>query len=262
MVGEAADGEAAVAIVTAHAARRRADGHPHAGASTASRPRAGSPPTPALADVKVLVLTTFELDEYVFEALRVGRHRVPAQGHASPSSCVRAVRVVADGDSLLSPSVTRRVIEAFAARPEPTAPALAGARRADRARARDRRARRHGAVQRRDRRPPGHQPRHRPHPRQPGDAQAAGARPRPARRLRVRGRARRPRPRRELTPRGVRPPLVRDRRFGLNSGIAGAGSYARGLRGVRPPLGYGGGRRGRAAWGPTTDRRGGPRMEA
>lgn len=75
----------------------------------------------ALAGVRVLVLTTFEIDEYVFEALRVGAGGFLLKD-AEPSEILRAIRVVAAGDSLLSPSVTRRVVETFAHRPAPTAP--------------------------------------------------------------------------------------------------------------------------------------------
>jgi DNA-binding NarL/FixJ family response regulator len=67
----------------------------------------------ALKDVRVIMLTTFELDEYVFEALRAGASGFVLKD-ADPEDLVRAVRVVADGGSLLSPSVTRRVIEQFA----------------------------------------------------------------------------------------------------------------------------------------------------
>jgi DNA-binding NarL/FixJ family response regulator len=69
---------------------------------------------PALASVRVVMLTTFELDEYVFQALRAGASGFLLKD-ADPEELVRAVRVVADGGSLLSPSVTRRVIERFAA---------------------------------------------------------------------------------------------------------------------------------------------------
>ena len=68
---------------------------------------------PALAAVRVVVLTTFELDEYVFEALAGGASGFVLKD-ADPADLVRAVRVVADGGSLLSPSVTRKVIERFA----------------------------------------------------------------------------------------------------------------------------------------------------
>jgi DNA-binding NarL/FixJ family response regulator len=77
---------------------------------------------PALADVRVVVLTTFELDEYVFEAMRAGASGFLVK-HTEPTELVRAVRVVAQGDALLSPSVTRRLVSEFAARTkEPTGP--------------------------------------------------------------------------------------------------------------------------------------------
>ncbi|MBA0047670.1 response regulator transcription factor [Mycobacteroides sp. LB1] len=67
---------------------------------------------PDLADVRVVVLTTFELDEYVFEAMRAGASGFLVK-HSEPSELVRAVRVVAEGDALLSPSVTRRLLAEF-----------------------------------------------------------------------------------------------------------------------------------------------------
>jgi DNA-binding NarL/FixJ family response regulator len=69
-----------------------------------------------LAEVKVLILTTFESDEYVFEALRAGASGFLLKD-AEPIELLQAVRVVADGDALLSPSVTRRLIGEFAAAP-------------------------------------------------------------------------------------------------------------------------------------------------
>jgi DNA-binding NarL/FixJ family response regulator len=68
---------------------------------------------PALASVRVVMLTTFGLDEYVFEALRSGASGFILKD-AEPDELLRAVRVVADGGSLLSPSVTRSVIARFA----------------------------------------------------------------------------------------------------------------------------------------------------
>jgi len=65
-----------------------------------------------LGDVKVLVLTTFELDQYVYEALRAGASGFLVK-HTEPAELLRAVRVVAAGDALLSPGVTRRLIAAF-----------------------------------------------------------------------------------------------------------------------------------------------------
>jgi DNA-binding NarL/FixJ family response regulator len=65
---------------------------------------------------RVLILTTFERDEYVFEALQAGASGFLLK-NAPPEELVHAVRVVASGDALLAPSVTRRVIEQFARRP-------------------------------------------------------------------------------------------------------------------------------------------------
>jgi DNA-binding NarL/FixJ family response regulator len=69
---------------------------------------------PALAGTRVVILTTFELDEYVFEALRTGASGFLVKD-TEPVELLRAVRVVAAGDALLSPSVTRRVIGEFGA---------------------------------------------------------------------------------------------------------------------------------------------------
>jgi len=73
---------------------------------------------PELAATRVVVLTTFELDEYVFEALRSGASGFLIKD-SEPADILRAVRVVARGESLLSPTVTRRVIGEFAGRPVP-----------------------------------------------------------------------------------------------------------------------------------------------
>lgn len=68
---------------------------------------------------RVIILTTFERDEYVFEALQAGASGFVLK-NAPPEQLVEAVRVVASGDALLAPSVTRRVIEQFARRPVET----------------------------------------------------------------------------------------------------------------------------------------------
>ena len=68
-----------------------------------------------LANVRVVILTTFELDEYVFEAVRSGASGFLVKD-TEPDDLVQAIRVVAGGDALLSPSVTRRLIGEFAAR--------------------------------------------------------------------------------------------------------------------------------------------------
>jgi len=71
--------------------------------------------------VRIIILTTFELDEYVFAALHAGASGFLVK-HTQPTELIRAVRAVDRGDALLSPSVTRRLIAEFTARP--TRPAL------------------------------------------------------------------------------------------------------------------------------------------
>lgn len=73
------------------------------------------PPTP-----RVLILTTFERDDYVFRALRNGASGFLLK-NSPPEQLLEAIRVVAAGDSLLAPSVTRRIVEEFARRPAPAA---------------------------------------------------------------------------------------------------------------------------------------------
>jgi DNA-binding NarL/FixJ family response regulator len=149
VVGEAANGEAAVSQVAAHqpdvvlmdirmpgmdgleatrlitrgpaAAPSASSGPatPHSASSGPATPHSASsgPATPP----KVVMLTTFDLDDYVYEALRAG-----ASGFLLKDSprhdLIAAVRAAAAGDALLAPSVTRRLIEAFARRPPETSP--------------------------------------------------------------------------------------------------------------------------------------------
>jgi DNA-binding NarL/FixJ family response regulator len=114
VVGEAGDGEAALRMV--------ADLTPDLvlmdirmpgvdGLSTTRQIAADE----RLAGVRVVILTTFGLDEYVFEAIRSGASGFLVKD-TDPAELVQAVRVVAAGEALLSPSVTRRLIEEFAAR--------------------------------------------------------------------------------------------------------------------------------------------------
>ena len=70
---------------------------------------------------RVLVLTTFDLDEYVYEALRAGASGFVLKDD-SPEQLIAAIRTVASGDALLSPTVTKRVIQRFARMPLPTPP--------------------------------------------------------------------------------------------------------------------------------------------
>jgi DNA-binding NarL/FixJ family response regulator len=82
---------------------------------------------------KVLILTTFDLDEYVYDALRAGASGFLLKDRP-PEELVHAVRVVAGGDALLAPGVTRRLIEEFAHRPAMPAPPAALAELTDRER--------------------------------------------------------------------------------------------------------------------------------
>jgi DNA-binding NarL/FixJ family response regulator len=77
--------------------------------------------THANAGAKILILTTFDLDEYVYEALRAGASGFLLKDRP-PEELVAAVRTIAAGDALLSPSVTKRLIAEFAARPDPPPP--------------------------------------------------------------------------------------------------------------------------------------------
>ena len=114
IVGEAADGQQAIDLVD----RERPDvilmdiRMPLLDGIAATRRVA--------AQTRVVILTTYELDEYVFDALAAGASAFLLKA-APPEDLVRAIRVVASGDALLAPSVTRRLIEEFAKRPEPAA---------------------------------------------------------------------------------------------------------------------------------------------
>jgi DNA-binding NarL/FixJ family response regulator len=72
---------------------------------------------PELAGVHIVVLTTFDLDEYVFEAIRAGATGFLLKD-AEPTELLRAIRLAAAGEALMAPTVTRRLIAEFAARPE------------------------------------------------------------------------------------------------------------------------------------------------
>lgn len=70
---------------------------------------------------RVLILTTFDLDEYVFEALQAGATGFLLKD-TRPETLVEGLRIVADGEALLSPTITKRLIEQFVKQPSPTAP--------------------------------------------------------------------------------------------------------------------------------------------
>ena len=74
---------------------------------------------------RVLMLTTFDLDDYVYAALRAGASGFLLKD-APPEQLIEAIRVIADGDALLAPSVTRRLIEDVARRPRPGTAAFPG----------------------------------------------------------------------------------------------------------------------------------------
>ena len=120
VAGEAADGAAAVAlaaserpdVVLMDVRMPVMDGLEATRLITAAGP--GAP--------KVVILTTFDLDDYVYEALRSGASGFLLKD-APRADLIAAVRVAAAGDALLAPSVTRRLIEAFAMRPASVAPA-------------------------------------------------------------------------------------------------------------------------------------------
>jgi DNA-binding NarL/FixJ family response regulator len=118
VVGEAADGSEAVREVQ----RLRPDvvlmdiRMPELDGIEATRRLAEGESSP-----RILILTTFDLDEYVYEALRAGASGFLLKD-TPPEQLVDAIRVVAGGDALLAPSVTKRVIEEFVAGKRPTAP--------------------------------------------------------------------------------------------------------------------------------------------
>lgn len=117
VVAEAADGREAVALARQH--------HPDVVLMDIRMPgQDGIEATrqittdPMTEGVRVLILTTFDLDEYVYGALRVGASGFLVKD-TSPEDLLAAIRVVAGGDALLAPSVTRRLIAEFAQRAGP-----------------------------------------------------------------------------------------------------------------------------------------------
>ena len=117
VLGEASDGAEAVALVRQH--------HPDVvlmdvrmpgldGIKATQQIKAGS----GTADAKILILTTFDLDEYVYAALQAGASGFLLKD-TSPEKLLDAIRVLAAGEALLAPTVTRRLIESFTARTGP-----------------------------------------------------------------------------------------------------------------------------------------------
>ena len=121
VVGEAADGQDAVEqcavtapdVVLMDIRMPRLDGI----AATVAILAAPSPP-------KVLILTTFDLDDYVYQALSAGASGFLLKS-APPRELADAIRTVASGDALLAPEITRRLIEDYVARPRQAAPSRA-----------------------------------------------------------------------------------------------------------------------------------------
>jgi DNA-binding NarL/FixJ family response regulator len=113
IAGEAADGQEAIELVR----RERPDvmlmdiRMPRVDGIEATRQVAGA--------TRVVILTTYELDEYVFDALAAGASGFLLKA-APPEDLIRAIQVVAAGNALLDPSVTKRLIAEFAKRPEPS----------------------------------------------------------------------------------------------------------------------------------------------
>ncbi|MGD9996452.1 MAG: response regulator [Ilumatobacteraceae bacterium] len=125
VVGEASNGAEAVAL----AASRHPDvmlmdvRMPVMDGLEATRHISGDP---SLASTRVIILTTFDLDEYVHQGLRAGASGFLLKD-TLPVDLLHAVRVVAAGDALISPRITRRLIEEFARRPDPGASAATAA---------------------------------------------------------------------------------------------------------------------------------------
>ena len=185
IVGEADDGEKAVLLVRRHRPdvvlmdlrMPVLDGIAATRAITAD---------PSLAAVRVVILTTFDLDDYVYAAIRAGASGFLLKD-ARPEDILAAVRVVAAGDALLAPGVTRRLIEEFARRPEVASipgPGLATLTERERGPC----PRRTGPLQRRDRRTALREPGDGQDPRQPHHDQDRRPGQGPARRPRLRER--------------------------------------------------------------------------
>jgi len=132
VVGEAADGEQGLALVRAQVpdiALIDVQMPVMTGIEATRRIAAD----PALASVRVVILTNYGLDEYVFEALRAGASGFLLKD-TEPADLLQGIRIVAHGEALLSPSVTRTLIGEFVSRPpdRATAPGLDGLTRRER----------------------------------------------------------------------------------------------------------------------------------
>ena len=136
VVAEAADGEQAVTAVLEHqpdvvlmdirmptvdgieATRRIVDALPSSPASASESP---SEPPAADSRPRIIILTTFDLDEYVYQALTAGASGFLLKD-VTPEHLVAAIQLVRTGDALLDPSITRRLVERFAPAPRATQP--------------------------------------------------------------------------------------------------------------------------------------------
>ena len=163
---------------------------------------------------RVLILTTFDLDDYVYAGLRAGASGFLLKD-TQPGSLVAAIRTIAAGDAVLAPGATNRLVRQFATTPAartlrqpPRRPDTAGPHQP---RARRLRPHRRGPVQQRDRGQLGPVRGHRENPCRPDTRQARPARPRPGRRTRLRIQADKPRHTPIGPPRTRRPPALNGR---------------------------------------------------
>ncbi len=214
VVGEAADGFAAIEVVR----RRRPDvvlmdiRMPGLDGLRAAEKILGDPESTSA----VVMLTTFDVQRYVYEALRLGASGFLLKD-APADRLLDAIRVAAAGEALLAPTITRRLVERFAAGERPLDGRRSRAsRHPDRTGARGPAPDRPRTLQRRDRRRPRARREHGQDPRRPHLLEAPPARPRPGgdRRLRDRARPARPRQRRALASLPGRESIV-----GCRSGI-------------------------------------------